>query len=133
MLTVSQVDSRLLSACNCAYLIDEEGHFQPPVSPRHIGYCFYQDVGYLSVPKAFAGGLLNINAALIGETDMGIILAFRGTLPPSMNPASWLDWLQDLFCEPISVDGLPGKIHEGIYVGYDTIKAPIKFSLSYWN
>jgi hypothetical protein len=48
----------------------------------------------------------------VGQNASGIIVAFRGTLPPN-EPDSYLDWLQDLFVEPVAYKGLPGKVHQG--------------------
>jgi hypothetical protein len=56
----------------------------------------------------------------VGQTAIGIIGAFRGTLPPR-DPYSWRDWLQDLFAEPVPYRGLPGMVHSGFLEALNSI------------
>lgn len=69
---------------------------------------FSKAVAYTSAPTAISTGVDKINACLVGQTAIGIIVAFRGTVA-----TSWLDWLQDAIVEPINVPGLPGWVHAG--------------------
>jgi hypothetical protein len=40
---------------------------------------------------------------ILPDGESGIIVACRGTLPPSLNdPARLFDWLQDFFADPTS-------------------------------
>jgi pimeloyl-ACP methyl ester carboxylesterase len=73
-----------------------------------------------------SGGDNRIDACLVGENADGVIVAFRGTLPPSwQSQASVLDWLQDLFCEPESRPNVPGKVHTGFYDATSAIIAAV--------
>ena len=103
---------RLLCACGCAYCIDPAtGRYQPPLGDRQSPV-----VAYLTPPTPISGGDDHIDACLVGENADGVIVAFRGTLPPSWQlQASVLDWLQDLMAEPESRPGFPGKVHTGFY------------------
>ena len=113
---------RLLCACGCAYNIDTStGRYEPPKGDR-LGPV----VAYLSPPTPISGGDDRIDACLVGENADGVIVAFRGTLPPSWQ--SWpsvLDWLQDLMCEPESRPNLPGKVHTGFYDATSAIIAAV--------
>jgi len=98
------VNCKLLCASGAAYDID-------PVTGRYTpDPIFSKAVNYSVGPTAIA--VDNINACLVGRTDIGIVVAFRGTLPLNQ-PSSWKDWLQDLFAEPVSYKGLPGEVHLG--------------------
>jgi len=77
-------------------------------------------VPYTNGPQPACGGPFYINAATVGQCPFGIVVAFRGTLPPSTkDPDSWLDWLQDFFAVPVSVPSgpnkLPGQVHSGFF------------------
>ncbi len=103
---------RLLCACGCAYGIDPAtGRYQPPVGDRQVPV-----VGWLSTPTPISGDVDRIDACLVGENADGVIVAFRGTLPPSwQSQASVLNWLQDLMAEPESRPNVPGEVHTGFY------------------
>jgi pimeloyl-ACP methyl ester carboxylesterase len=113
---------RLLCACGCAYNIDPcTGRYQPPPGDRYSPV-----TGYLTAPTPISGGDDRIDACLVGENADGVIVAFRGTLPPSwQSPPSVLDWLQDLLCEPESRPNLPGKVHTGFYDATSAIIAAV--------
>jgi Lipase (class 3) len=102
----------LLCASGAAYDIDPvTGQYTPdPI--------FSKAVAYSSGPSAIAAD--NINACLVGQSAVGIIVAFRGTLPPK-ETYSWRDWLQDLFAEPVSYRGLPGLVHSGFLEALNSI------------
>jgi hypothetical protein len=116
------LNCRLLCACRCAYNIDtNSGRYQPPP-----GDPYGPVTGYLTPPTPLTGGDDRINACLVGENTDGVIVAFRGTLPPSwQSEASVLDWLQDLMCEPESRPNLPGKVHTGFYDATSAIIADV--------
>lgn len=99
---------RLLCASGVAYGIDRHNVLEPPQP-------YYDAVGFERPPVPFSGGEDNVNACLVGtNADDGVILAFRGTLPPDVvKPRDLLDWLQDFLDKPVSYDGVPGKVHEG--------------------
>jgi pimeloyl-ACP methyl ester carboxylesterase len=106
------LDCRLLCACVCAYDIDPvTGSYQPRSDD-----VYGPAVGYLAPPMPISGGDDRIDACLVGENADGVIVAFRGTLPPSwQSQASVLDWLQDLLAEPESRPNLPGKVQTGFF------------------
>ncbi len=114
------LNSRLASACNCAYGVsDTTGKYTPPA-------IYDAAVNWSATPKPFAAatspGQKLINAALVGVNQDGIIVAFRGTLPPSWTPGSLEDWWQDIVdSEPISAPPLPGKVHSGFWHGLQSI------------
>jgi hypothetical protein len=117
------LNCRLLCACGCAYYIDAiTGRYEPPGS----GDRFSPVVGYEATPTPFGGGPDRIDAVLVGENPDGIIVACRGTLPPSLHStASMLDWLDDFTCEPESAPGLPGKVHTGFYEAVSALIGPV--------
>jgi hypothetical protein len=64
--------------------------------------------------KVFTAGPLAIDGCLVGETQDGLVLAFRGTMPLDFNDApSVRDWINDFHAEPIAVTGFPGAVHSG--------------------
>jgi Lipase (class 3) len=117
------LNCRLLCACGCAYYIDSRtGRYEAPKS----GDRFSPVVGYETTPTPFDGGPDKIDAVLVGANPDGIIVACRGTLPPSLHStASMLDWLDDFTCEPESAPGLPGKVHTGFYDAVQALIGPV--------
>jgi hypothetical protein len=74
------------------------------------------------------GGVGEINACLVGvNRDDGLIIAFRGKLPPMVDGLpSLLDWMQDFDALPISVPGIPGLVHKGLWDGLETLWVPLQ-------
>jgi hypothetical protein len=104
----------LLNACGAAYDI------APGTCIYTADQVYSPKVGYTQGPQTACGGTNLINAATVGQTDSGIIVAFRGTLPPAeSDPDSLFDWLQDFFAEPATCTTgnfkVPGKVHSGFY------------------
>src|SRR5262249_39840399 len=68
-------------------------------------------------------GIGKINGALVGTSPDGVILACRGTLPPTRSDhrQTLLDWINDLRAELISAGGLPGRVHEGFWDSLDSL------------
>ena len=83
---------------------------------------FSPAVAYTVPPTAISGD--QINACLVGQTSIGIIVAFRGTIPPG-DPDSFPDWLQDFFAEPVSAPGLPGLVHSGFMDALNSLIAGV--------
>jgi hypothetical protein len=103
-MTTLPLNCTLLCASGAAYDID-------PTTGTYVPDSIYSKaVAYNSAPTPVAAD--TINACLVGQTAIGIIVAFRGTLPIT-EPDSWSDWLQDLFAEPVPYKGLPGQAHKG--------------------
>ncbi len=101
---------RLLCASVTAYSVQND---------QTIVQCppYDQGVGFIQGPVGFASGNEKINACLVGTNADGVIVAFRGTLPPRSpdHRQTLLDWINDFHAELITVDGLPGKVHEGFW------------------
>src|SRR5260370_4551898 len=100
---------RLICASNCAYAITANGHLAEGTPEL-----FYQGAGFQEPPATFIAGPANINACLVGTTEDGVILAFRGTISinkPGLDTI--FDWLNDLTVIPVSGPDLPGLVHEG--------------------
>ena len=102
------ITARLLCAARHAYDVTATGSVAvTPDSGR---------IGFIGPVDGFAAGAINIDAALVGEAQDAIVVAFRGTLPPgSPNPGQViLDWANDvdalLVTDP---GGLPGHVHQG--------------------
>ena len=83
---------------------------------------FSPAVAYTVPPTAISGD--QINACLVGQTSIGIVVAFRGTIPPG-DPDSFPDWLQDFFAEPVSAPGLPGLVHSGFMDALNSLIAGV--------
>lgn len=106
---------RLLCASVVAYGINAWGKLVPSQP-------YYDAVGFIHPPVAFASGEDDIDACLVGTIDKGVILAFRGTIPPIIKDLqSWLDWINDGMGQPIEVPGFPGKVHEGFWGSLDAL------------
>jgi hypothetical protein len=109
-MTAPTLDGRLLCASGAAYAIDAT---QPtlPLDPSNV---FIVGSGFVRAPTVFVGGLLQVDACLVGETADGIVVAFRGTLPldkPSFPTLS--DWALDFQAIPVQRPGFPGSVHQG--------------------
>lgn len=98
---------RLLAASATAYAIGQEGGIEK--SPQ---FQFVDFVG--DTPDVIQDGLDDIDACLVGEIEEGVLVAFRGTLPVECHDIqALLDWMNDFDADPVSVEGLPGKVHDG--------------------
>jgi hypothetical protein len=106
-----------LCASSCAYDITPGGSTYNPTPANAVQAA---TVAY-SAARTACGGIDFINACLIGKNQDGIIVAFRGTLPPSFkDPESFLDWITvDFFAIPRKggdgVGAVPGLVHSGFY------------------
>ena len=124
----TSLNYRLLCACGCAYDIAPGGCAYTPDS------VYSPAVGYLSAPKPVCGGIDSINACLVGQNADGIIVAFRGTLPPSLKvPESLLNWLEDFFDIPKTAPNVPGEVHSGFYDATMSIIAGVATAMQNLN
>ena len=119
----------LLNACGAAYNI------APGTCTYIADGVFAPRVPYQGAPKAACGGSNLINAATVGQCPFGIVVAFRGTLPPAeSDPDSLLDWLQDFFAEPTTCTTgptrVPGQVHSGFFEATTSIIAEIQTLVS---
>ncbi len=105
----TSLDCRLLCASVVSYAIGS-GKALTDSQP------YYDALGFSAPPMAFQAGADDINAALVGTNADGVIVAFRGTLPLNLHDLdTLLDWVNDLNAVPITVPGIPGKVHEGFW------------------
>jgi len=113
---------QLMCASEAAYAIDPtapSGQYNPlylpgttTIDPNKVVYQKqYDALGLIGDPYIVTD--LQIEACLVGKTNTGIIVAFRGTLPPALTWDSFFDWLQDFFAVPTSNINLPGEVHSG--------------------
>ena len=130
--TPANLNCILLNACGAAYNI-------PPCSCTYAADKIYSpNVPYTQDPPTACGGEGFINAATVGQCPFGIVVAFRGTLPPSANdPDSWLDWLQNFFAVPVSSPSgpnkLPGQVHSGFFNATTSIIQKVHTLISGFN
>ncbi len=109
MPAASTLECRLLSTCNCSYAIDDTGVFTPPAP-------YFAAAGFTAAPTPLVGGPGNINAVLVGTSGDGLVIAFRGTLVADVHDLrSLLDWAQNFEAAPVSITGMPGKVHSGFW------------------
>ena len=119
---------RLLCASNCAYAaIAGEAELDP-----NAAVPYYAGAGFLEPPAAFLAGDDQFNACLVGRIAEGVVVAYRGTLPPdgTFTLAKLLDWVNDLNVEPEQEDDLPGRVHSG-FLGsveslWDAVRAEVE-------
>lgn len=120
-MTPSPATPHCVFACACAtaYGIDPATGIYTPVQP-------YADfVGFNPQPAVVnSSGSDRINACLVGKNANGIIVAFRGTIPPT-NPDSIPDWLDDFFDVPTTCGSLPGNVHSGFCHDIQSIIAQV--------
>ncbi len=109
-----------MCACGSAYDINPQ---TCQYSPDTV---FAPAVKYVSTPQPITAD--NINACLLGQNSDGIIVAFRGTLPPDLHSALSLhDWLLDFFDVPKTVSTGPGKVPGQVHCGfYDAVACIIE-------
>ncbi len=115
----------LVNACGAAYNIG------PGTCTYVADQIYAPNVPYQEPPRTACGGSNLINAATVGQCPFGIVVAFRGTLPPSeSDPDSLLDWLQDFFAEPTTCTSgpnrVPGQVHSGFFEAITSIIEPIQ-------
>ena len=110
------INDRLIRACRHTYDINPDGSLPGNPDADAIGY---------QVPlSVFVSGLDKIDGATVGQTDSEIIVAFRGTFPPTApdHLQMILDWVSDF--DDVLIDktpGLPGKVHQGFSNALDAL------------
>ena len=115
-MTAPTIDCQLMCACEWAYAITGSGPV-PPQAPYDGGS------GLVAPVQGFATGSNRIDAALVGSCTSGVVVAFRGTLPPdSPDQRQTLDdWLRDLEIGLATGNGLPGRVHQGFLGALDAL------------
>jgi hypothetical protein len=111
-LTITQ---KLIRVARHTYDIQPDGSL--PDTPDSL------EVGYRVPATKFVAGPDRIDAALVGETDSEIIVAFRGTLPPNYvdEGEAGLDWLDDFDALLVPDPGIPGNVHQGFLSSLDAV------------
>ena len=108
----------LACAAATAYGIDPQTGIYTPRQP-YAGV-----VNFSSTPTIINNNTVGINAALVGQNANGIIVSFRGTIPPG-DPDSIPDWLSNFFAEPTTCGALPGEVHSGFCHDIQSIISPV--------
>jgi hypothetical protein len=113
------LEGQMLCASAYAYAIQPSGSFTPSYPP-------YDNASGLIAPNAIVegSGRFHVNACLVGRSSAldGVVVAFRGTLPPTergMAPA--LEWMNHFHAELLSVRGIPGAVHTGFWRSLDAL------------
>ncbi len=113
------LDGQMLCASVYAYAIQPDGSFNAAYPP-------YDAASGLSNPTALVAGAdsLDINACLVGlsPSQDAVVVAFRGTLPPSEHSvATVMDWFNDFYAATKTVTGIPGSVHAGFWDALDSL------------
>jgi Lipase (class 3) len=118
----TSLECRLLCASVTAHSITNDGPITPQPPPYFDAAQFVDDP-----PVGFVEGNEAINACLVGTTIDGVVLAFRGTLPPASpdHEQTIRDWINDLDVELVRGDGLPGLVHAGFWGSLDSLWATL--------
>lgn len=116
----TSVECRLLCASVCAYGVQDDGTVAK-------GQPYFDAAQFQQPPTAFVAGTDAIDACLVATTVDGVIVAFRGTLPPSSpdHEQTIRDWINDLNAELIQPTGMPGRVHEGFWNAVDSLWQPV--------
>ena len=114
------LECRLLCASVSAYGVQKDGSFTSQPN-------YDRAAGWVEAPTPFVGGTDNINACLVGTTADGVVVAFRGTLPPSSPDRleTVLDWLNNFDADLVQAQSMPGRVHDGFRKALDTLWAPL--------
>jgi hypothetical protein len=110
------IDGRMICASNWASAVLQTGPL-PPLAPYDSG------CGLTGTITGFATGSNRIDAAFVGIGEDGVVLAFRGTLPPTSPDKKQTldDWLHDLEAVLVAGDKLPGRVHHGFLDALDAL------------
>jgi len=124
MPNVPDEDVFLLQASKSAYDIATPGILKLPAPVA-------QTIGVVGDIQGYATGSRLIDAAFVGTlaNAKGVILAFRGTLPPHLatdgserDPEQVAsDWLHDCEAALVVGDKLPGRVHQGFLGALDAL------------
>lgn len=128
----------LLCASESAYCISENattGRYNPTNLNFNITPSMqkqYDAVGWLSDPFVIVKSpvtidpYIKIEACLVGETADGIIISFRGTLPPEATIDSIADWIENIFfVNTVTHPYITGKVHDGFLLAFLTLQEDI--------
>ena len=115
-MTAPTIDGQLICASKLAYAVPVTGDV-PPYPPYDVG------AGLRGPVKCFATGSSRVDAALVGTGNLGVVVAFRGTLPPTSpdREQTLKDWMFDLEVALVQGDKLPGRVHHGFLNALDAL------------
>lgn len=101
----------LLCASHMAYAITTDATPVPACPPYDL------PASFVMPPTGFVSGPSGIDAGLVGTNSDGVILAFRGTLPPDSpnHEQTFEDWLSDVDAVLVSQPRIQGKVHTGFW------------------
>jgi hypothetical protein len=116
----TSLECRLLCVSMTASSVTADGTvtLQPP---------YFDAAQFVDDPVGFVDGGDAINACLVGTTVDGVVLAFRGTLPPDSpdHEQAIRDWINDLDAELVRGDNLPGLVHAGFWGSLGSVWAKL--------
>lgn len=103
-------DFRLLNAASLAYLVTKT------TRPTNTTDPVYRACEWISPPKGFTDDS-GVNAVLVGRTVDGVVVSWRGTLPPNNTTAPLkariADWIHDFEGLLVPSTSFPGLVHDG--------------------
>jgi hypothetical protein len=103
------LEGRLICASVCAYAAVTDGPVGLSGSEPYAG-----GAGFTTPPTAIVGGNAAVDACIVGRTPLGVVVAFRGTLPFDIHRFPTLrDWLGDFNALPVASLDHPGRTHRG--------------------
>ncbi|OUS02893.1 hypothetical protein A9Q86_02260 [Flavobacteriales bacterium 33_180_T64] len=129
-MTTVNLNCKLLCASEAAYCIQPDSHpgkynpckSDPSITKNIINQ--YNAVGFIEDPYVCVSS--QIEACLVGKTDYGIVVSFRGTLPPAWNLPSIFDWIENIFmAPPVSSPYFTGKVHSGFFLAVKLLESQI--------
>lgn len=112
----TSLECRLLCASVCAYSARNDGTVAK-------GQPYFDAANFTQPPVSAVAGADGIDAGFVATTGDGVVLSFRGTLPPDSpdHEQTVRDWLNDADAELIQADGTPGRVHQGFWNSLDSL------------
>jgi hypothetical protein len=122
---------RLLYLCSLSYALDP-GNTLTPHQARSLGLAARDAAIGASAPHTVIGGLtdpqsgLPRDVALVTGYPEGVVIAFRGTQPPTLASAalakaSLKDWLNNAAVKQVPFIGVSGLVHNGFAEALDSV------------
>lgn len=108
------IRSKLWSACRLAGAVDFRGMLR--ADGRAAAY--YREAGFHGRVYSFAGGPQGIDAGLVCSSDIGLVIALRGTTPVLE------DWKNDFQGELVPYPG-GGRVHSGFLSSVRHVEGPL--------
>lgn len=121
---------RLLQASRCAYAISGTGR----LDRSNSSYPACSDGSLDQTP--IADKERQVNAVLVELTTDSVIIAYRGTLPPTGGGdtrKTLEDWIQDTEARPIREQGIAGQMHLGFHTAFVQTRDDLLAVLAKWN